>query len=174
MHLGTTAQEWREFSDSERYAHIESLLGHFKKYIEYWLDQQKITGDCAIDLSIFSDVIRHYYHDLGRMSENIMSNTGNMAHPNDCKQKAIYAFWIRKLKPIKLSRPIEGVKGAAGNWINEVMAIFIVLTELDIIFGRKVATEEMDPDLYHDFLYFFRYKSVSPHALYLVLASLYL
>lgn len=173
MHLGTTSQEWYDFSDSERYAHIDSLLGHFQKYIEYWLNQQKIKGDCVIDKSIYIDVVRHYYHDLGRMSESIMSKNGR-AHPNDFKQKAIYAFWIRKLKPIKLDRPIEGVKGETGNWINEVMAVFIVLTELDIIFQKKIATDKMDPDLYHDLLYFFRYKSVSPHALYLILASLYL
>lgn len=123
---------------------------------------------------IFSDVVRHYYHDLGRMSENILTSDEKPANPNDFKQKAIYAFWIRKLKPIKLQNPIVGVKGETGNWINEVIAIFIVLTELDIIFNKKVALELMDEDLYHDFLYFFRYKSVSPHALYLILASLYI
>jgi len=174
MHLGTTAKQWNEFTDEQRFQHIQALCNHFKKYIEYWFTQNKLDGDCVIDHSLYSDVIRHYYQDLGRMGENIFSGNGHPANPNDFKQKAIYAFWIRKLKPIKLNHPIKGVKGDSGNWINEVMALFIVLTELDIIFNKKVALELMDDDLYHDFLYFFRYKSVSPHALYLILASLYI
>lgn len=174
MHLGTTAGQWNAFTNAERLDHIKSLAHHFKRYIEYWLNENKLEGDCIIDYSLYSDVVRHYYQDLGRMSENIFSEKNTPANPNDYKQKAIYAFWIRKLKPIKINLPIKGVKGDSGNWINEVMALFIVLTELDIIFQKKVALELMDDDLYHDFLYFFRYKSVSPHALYLILASLYI
>lgn len=172
MHLGYTGQQWEELTDRKRFEHIDILLEHFKKYINYWLIEGKLEGDCVIDRSIYADVIRHYYKDLGRMSENIISKNHQPAHPDDFKQKAIYAFWIRKLKPIKLNSPIIGVEGEYGTWINEIIAIFIALTELDAIYERDLAMQ-ISPDLFHDLLYFFRYKSVSPHALYLVFASLY-
>jgi len=174
MHLGTTAQEWRSFSDKERYEHIKALQNHFAHYISYWCDQNLFEEAPAIDESLYSDVVKHYYNDLERMAENIDSEKGSPATPDDFKQKAIYAFWIRKIKPIKIDRPIKGLTSVTGNWINEIIAIFIVLTELDIIFKKKVASELLETDLYRDLLYFFRYKSVSPHALYLILASLYL
>lgn len=173
MHLGTTAQEWKGFTDKERFEHIGILRSHFISYIEYWAEKGLLTGRCIVDAGIYSDVIRHYYRDLGRITENILRNhDGAPRHPDDFKQKAIYAFWIRKLKPIAITAAIKDVYGDTGLWINEIIAIFIALTELDIIYQKQVAIE-MPPELYHDLLYFFRYKSVSPHALYLILASMY-
>ncbi len=167
MHLGVSAEEWRRFSEAERFAHIQALRGHFTRHLRLLLDSlpASFDGTVYVDSNLYADVVRHYYEDLHRWSEN------NELVPDDLKQKAIYAFWVRKLKPVSLSDPLP-IKGEARNWINEILAISIVLVELDVIYGKRHSVE-LNPDLRHDLLYFFRYKSVSPHALYLILAMLY-
>ena len=167
MHLGISADEWFGFSDAERHQHVQALRGHFTNYLRHLLSQLPVEydGKIIVDTNLFHDVICHYYEDLKRWSDT------NDFHPNDLKQKAIYAFWIRKLKPVSLSKPLP-LAGDTGNWINEILAINIALIELDAIHGRDFSIS-LNPDLRHDLLYFFRYKSVSPHALYLILASLY-
>lgn len=173
MHLGLSGQQWVKMTDKQRTEHINSLLEHFKEHIDCWGNEGKLEGECVIDLAIYSDVVRHYYEDLCRMGENIVSHHNNQpAHPDEFKQTAIYAFWIRKLKPIKICAPIKEVEGDHSIWINEIIAISLVLTVLDTTYHCEMAMK-ITPDLYHDLLYFFRYKSVSPHALYLILASLY-
>ncbi len=166
MHLGISADQWFAFSDEERYEHLTALRGHFSRHIAHFLDAlPEYEGEVIIDTEIYADVVRHYYEDLKRWGEN------SRILPDDLKQKAIYAFWIRKLKPISLSKPLP-LPGDTANWINEIIAITIALVELDAIYGKDLSTR-LQPEIRHDLLYFFRYKSVSPHALYLIFAMLY-
>jgi hypothetical protein len=123
-----------------------------------------------VDKTIYFDVVRHYYADLDRMSNKSMPSKNNT--PNDCKQKAIYAFWIRKLKPISLKKSNATNNHYICSSLNEYCAIHIVISELDIIYDTD-ALNDISKELWHDLLYFFRYKSVSPHALYLILAFIY-
>lgn len=111
-----------------------------------------------------------YYLDLIRMAEK-----GGPAHPDDYKQKAFYAFWIRKLKPISVrDGGALAVPGSAKYWINEFIAIYMALVELDIVYGKNVQKSiMMSPTFFHDLLFYFRYKSVSPHALYLMFHGMY-
>lgn len=167
MHLGWTAKQWRDATDAERHEHLGALKNQFLLYVNGLIESGEIEGEIQFSESIYHDVIRHYYQDLGRLS-----HSGGISHPDDFKQKAFYAFWIRKLKPVSLSGRISGVPDGSGNWINELIALVIALRELDCIFQCNVH-DSLTGEFWYDLLYGFRYKSISPHALYLILASLY-
>jgi hypothetical protein len=171
MHLGTTAKEWVNFTDSERYKHIKALFGHFKRYLDHLQRLQILPREIIVQEATYSDVIRNYYNDLSRITSGIYNNSDDEVAPDDFKQKAIYAFWIRKLKPLAINESLPDI-GNAGNWVNEIVGIYIALIELDIVFQTDLALK-LPNNLLFDLLYFFRYKSVSPHALYLIFASLY-
>ncbi len=178
MYLRTSTQQWQDFDDQQRFAHLEALYDFFILDVELWAKNIGLApAQIVFDQAIYEDVIEHYYKDLDRMSRNIRSSDGQPAIPDDYKQKAIYAFWLRKLKPLSLKEEIKDIDGLPAYWLNEIVAIYIILIELDIIYkknNRKIgAVGGMPYDLYYDLICFFRYKSVSPHALYLILASLY-
>ena len=163
MHLGWVGKQWFEATDAERIDHLAALRGHFQFHLEQIIQVDGIDSPVLVDEKIFDDVIHNYYGDLRRIEDN------GPEFPDDFKQKAFYAFWIRKLKPIQVSQQVLTEHQTSKNWINELVAIKIAITELDIIFGET----DISKNLIHDLLFYFRYKSVSPHSLYLILASMY-
>ncbi len=173
MYLGLakTPESWESAQDDERHSHISDLFDNFLEYINCWTGHNYVIGNCTVDYSIFKDIVRHYYHDLNRLSAN-MRDGDELPVPNEYKQYAIFSFWIRKLKPITLDGLIEHVNNDFICWINEIIAIHIAITELDVTCNTCVS-EVIPDELSRDLLVFFRYKSVSPHALYLVFASMY-
>lgn len=64
------------------------------------IDEGKIDGPVSVHKATFDDMVMHYYQDLGRLMEH-----GGQPNPNQLKQKAFYAFWMRKLKPILFTQP---------------------------------------------------------------------
>ena len=164
MHLGWIADQWFNATDAERLSHLNALRGHFQLHIEHCLDGSLLDTDIFVDEQVFDDVIRNYYQDLQRMAHN-----QGPSNPDDYKQKAFYAFWIRKLKPIQTYRQTPSKKEKINNWANETVAIKIAITELDICYGET----DTSSNLMQDLLFYFRYKSVSPHSLYLIFASMY-
>ena len=171
MFLAKQPKAWEGSTDEERHDHIEELFEYFVDYLSYWIEAGYIAGDCVVDYAIFKDVVRNYYGDLHRLSVNMKDGDDSII-PNEYKQHALFSFWIRKLKPIINGGMIVDIKEDLNCLTNELIALQIALAELDVTFTLDV-THNMPVELYRDFLVFFRYKSVSPHALYLVFASMY-
>ena len=121
-----------------------------------------------IDALVAQDVVKCYFDDMDRYTKY-----SPIDHPNIYKKMGHLAFWIRKLKPII---KVEPINEELSHRINEIFALTLAM------FYCKFGTENVqklgkDPiisdKLWHDLLYFFRYKSVSPHALTMLLNAIY-
>jgi len=168
MHLGKSGKDWIEMSPTARRDHVNILLENLRYYLGRLVEAGAVAGDIEIDGGVFEEMVQCYYEDLARIPER-----SGPREPDQFKQKAFYAFWIRKLKPINLKGALS-LPGTKKYWINEVIAIFMVLWELDINIQKQDSFSTMNSDFLNDLLCFFRYKSVSPHALCLVFRGLYL
>lgn len=155
---------------SENLPDSDHVTRWFIGHIEPLLENLGLPGDINVhmDALVAQDVVRCYFDDMDRYTKY-----SPIDHPNIYKKMGHLAFWIRKLKPIT---KVEPIGEELGQRINEIFALTLAM------FYCKFGTENTkklgkDPiigdKLWHDLLFFFRYKSVSPHALTMLLNAIY-
>lgn len=133
----------------------------FKQWLDFCYKHQIINSPTLIDESIAYDVIRLYVGDKASIK-----NYHNLQTIDITKRMACMAFWIRKLKPLHYQ---DDCDPDILNYLNEVFGLTIALVscEVEVPFPIKI-----EPPFFKDLLWYFRYKSVSPDSLYIILKSI--
>lgn len=139
---------------------VEEVNLFFSGWVDLFKRQQGITAIIKVDESIAYDVAYRYVDDRKRIGQ-----FNKLESLEITKTMAFLSFWIRKLKP--LSYEGDG-DPEIENYLNESFGLFVALIscEFDLLFPIK-----LEGRLLADFLHQFRYKSVSPHSLMIILKA---
>jgi len=120
-----------------------------------------MTVNITCDESIAYDVLYRYIDDRKRIK--IFNTLGSL---EITKRMACLAFWVRKLKPLhyegKSDPDIE-------NYLNEYFGLLIALISCEVELPYPI---KINQQLFADMLHQFRYKSVSPHSLNIILKAI--
>jgi len=122
-----------------------------------------ITVGIRIDEGIAYDVLVRYCEDRKRLQ--IMNE--KLDGIETTKKMACLAFWIRKLKPLYY---VNEADPRIGNYLNEFFGIQLAIISCETEFARGIVLNEK---YFYDLLYQFRYKSVSPHSLNIILKAMF-
>lgn len=132
----------------------------FKQWLDFCYKNKIINAPTFIDEAIAYDVIRQYVEDKERIKKHHKLKTIDIT-----KRMACLAFWIRKLKPLHYQNECDP---NILNYLNELFGLTIALVscEVEVPFPIKI-----EPPFFKDILWYFRYKSVSPDSLYIILKA---
>ncbi len=148
-----------------------------------WTKEYEIAYNLScivVNLPVLYDVIRKTLEDLLRYRK-AYNPYQHIDIPDHHKEAAHLAYWVRRLKPFsytaneKHPANIEYQKEYQ-IWINEKIATRFA--EYICCFGEKQNNtsfnkERIPHKLREDFLHMFRYKHISPHALMIILRSVF-
>lgn len=141
----------------------------FKGHIGPFMKDFRFNPDSRvqIDSTVAQDVVRCFFDDMDRYD-----TYSGITNPSIFKKMGHLAFWIRKLKPISTVEPTDP---QFGHQINETFALTLAMFYCNLATENPQLgnTPEISPHLWHDLLFFFRYKSVSPHSLTMLLNAMY-
>lgn len=155
--------------DSKNLPDTDYVSRWFECHVTHFLTAAKFdpASRVHIDTVVAQEVLKCYFSDMDRYRDY-----SGIENPCVFKKMGHLAFWIRKLKPIISVDPLHP---EFGHKVNEIFALSLAL------FYCNLAPENprvgqiplISRELWHDLLYFFRYKSVSPHALTMLLNAMY-
>ena len=145
---------------------IKVIQKFFNAHAKPFADQFGFTK-VIIDFGVAEDVVHKYLEDMDRYERY-----SQIPDPNVFKRMGHLAFWIRKLKPIKM---VEPSTLPIAPLVNEAFALLIAFLYCDYApENPKVSkTTALTDDQWNDLLVYLRYKSVSPHSLMMMLLMMY-
>lgn len=155
--------------DSSNFPDIDYIQRWFDSHVEHFLKDAEFDSktEVTIDLAVAQEVLKMYFSDMDRYKD-----FSGIDKQSVFKKMGHLAFWIRKLKPIT---NVEPVHPEFGNKVNEIFALTLALLYCNNAQEnpRVGLRPILHAGLWHDLLFFFRYKSVSPHALTMLLNAMY-
>jgi hypothetical protein len=134
---------------------IEKHIKLFDKLFKYFLTLKGFPEDTknhisyysVVDMIIRVDKRKAYYQCFHNMKIN------------ECKEVALYAYWILKLKPFTITDMEYKTNEVAGT-INESFAVFLIGFILESI-NRIKQTPNLKPDYNRLIEYSFRFRNIS-------------
>jgi hypothetical protein len=145
----------------------EQIQTLFKGYLTIFSEHMgEIQGELSIDEAICQELVNRYYEDLSRY------NTFSDIKDQDIfKRMGHWAFWVRKLHPLKLvPQKNHTLSESLAPFVNERFSLLIASINCGL---DQCVTVKYTNKFIEDFLFHFRYKSVSPHSLSLLFHALY-
>lgn len=174
--------EYESFSYEKPDADLSLIKGLYSKLCEWTVESENKLNikSITINQSIAYDVIRKTFEDMLRYRKSYNPHQ-KIDIPDHFKEAAHFAYWIRRLKPFSFEPDLEHQVNFEYQknfikWINECIALHIMeflCVQGEIQHHRSPNTFRFPERLKNDFLHMFRYKHVSPHALMLILRSIY-
>lgn len=140
----------------------EQMRTIFSGWVKEFKIHQGISSEIVIDDSIMFDVCHRYRDDIERLKK-----FNSLTSLEITKRMAFLAFWIRKLKPLHYEGKVTATFPL--NYLNEHFGLTVALISLEIGCPFPIKLEER---FYADTLHEFRYKSVSPHSLNIILKAI--
>lgn len=129
--------------------------------IDWFEILQKEATTLERELSIRIDIDERISLEVGRLINDHLQAIG-LAHPNVAKVAGQVAFWIRKLKPLQLSKDSPNSLLTLNEMAALRIGLFICNTfKDDSSKDKKIA---LPPRIFRDWINSFRYHSHSPHS----------
>lgn len=141
---------------------VDDVCSFFASWLDLFKSKLEIVTDIRVDESIAYDVLYNYVQDRKRIQ---LLNKIPQLEATKCQ--ACMAFWIRKLKPLYYASESDPNIGV---YLNELFGLTIAFISCQY---EKAYPIELDDRFLADLLFQFRYKSVSPHSLNMVLLAIF-
>lgn len=148
----------------------EFIHNFFNSHVPYFASYFNFKPDCKIqiDYNVAEEVIQRYLEDM-----DCYDRYSDIGEPNVFKRLGHLAFWIRKLKPIKTVTPADA--SPIVPVINEAIALLIAFLYCDYSPDNPRVSYSivLSDNQWRDVMGYLRYKSVSPHSMWMILSSIY-
>lgn len=141
---------------------IPELRTFFAGWVNLFKRELKVPTEIRVDEQIAYDVLHQYVLDRKRIQD-----FNHIPELESTKCQACLAFWIRKLKPLYYFSESDP---KIGLYLNELFGLLMAVKYCSYEKCRPVV---LDPRFLSDMLFQFRYKSVSPHSLNMVLQGIF-
>lgn len=161
---------------------IDSIVTRCIEWASKFVVHNRLSAETlSCSKQILLDVVKNTIEDLLRYRKEF-NGYQNIDGPDHFKQAAHLAFWIRRLRPFSYEVDITDPQNEIEHqkkfvlMVNEYYALQVAEYICD--FGRThFKSEKFNSTkpmfLNEDFVFAFRYKHVSPHAMLMILRSVY-